>query len=204
VVIVVDGVVGAGKSTLAQKISDKMGIPIYHELQNKTTMSLLEDFYRDKGRWAFTLQIHFLNERFKMIKEIHRKGGGILDRSIFGDKIFASMLNEDGWMTDDEFQTYQTLLDNMLEHVKNPQILVYIDCDLDTAKSRIKGRGREMEQGVDEIYWKRLNEKYCSWYTNYNLSKKISIDAKSYHPDNDSQIDLIVSKIKENLPQLVA
>lgn len=202
--IVVDGVVGAGKSTLAQKISDKLGIPIFEELQNQTTMNLLEEFYRDKKRWSFTLQIHFLNERFKMIKEIHRRGGGILDRSIFGDKIFASMLNEDGWMTDDEFRTYQTLLDNMLEHVKNPKLLVYIDCDLSTAKSRIRGRGRDMEQGVDEVYWKRLNEKYSKWYQEYNLSSKISIDANSYHPDNDSQINVIVGRIKENLPQLVS
>ena len=202
--IVVDGVVGAGKSTLAQKISDKLGIPIFEELQNQTTMNLLEEFYRDKKRWSFTLQIHFLNERFKMIKEIHQRGGGILDRSIFGDKIFASMLNEDGWMTDDEFITYQALLDNMLQHVKNPKLLVYIDCDLETAKKRIRGRGRDMEQGVDEVYWKRLNEKYSKWYQDYNLSTKISIDANSYHPDNDSQIDLIVERIKENLPQLVS
>ena len=194
-VIVIDGVVGAGKSTLAQKISDKMGIPIYHELQNQTTMNLLEEFYKDKKRWSFTLQIHFLNERFRMIKEIHKNGGGILDRSIFGDRIFASMLNEDGWMTDDEFSTYSNLLDNMLQHAKNPDLLVYIDCDLETAMSRIKIRGREMEQEVDEIYWKRLNEKYTDWYNNYDISDKFSVDGKSYHPNNENDIDRICSMI---------
>ena len=161
--IVIDGVVGAGKSTLAQKVSDKLGIPIYEELQNQTTMNLLEEFYKDKKRWAFTLQIHFLNERFKMIKQIHKNGGGILDRSIFGDRIFASMLNEDGYMTDDEFATYTTLLDNMLEHSQNPQFLIYIDCDIETAMSRIKKRGRDMEQSVDRYYWSRLNQKYQEW-----------------------------------------
>ena len=197
--IVIDGVVGAGKSTLAQKVSDKLGIPIYEELQNQTTMNLLEEFYKDKKRWSFALQIHFLNERFKMIKDIHKNGGGILDRSIFGDRIFASMLNEDGYMTDDEFQTYTTLLDNMLEHVKNPKILVYIDCDLETAMERIGIRGRQMEQKVDEIYWKRLNQKYNNWYNNYDISPKISIDAKSYHPNNEQDIDNIVQKIKSIL-----
>ena len=105
-VIIVDGVVGAGKSTLSEKISKTLNIPVFYELQNQTTMNLLEDFYRDKSRWSFALQIHFLNERFRMIKEIHKNGSGILDRSIFGDRIFAQMLNEDGWMTDDEFDTY--------------------------------------------------------------------------------------------------
>ncbi len=195
-VIVIDGVVGAGKSTLAQKISDKLGIPIYEELQNQTTLNLLEEFYKDKKRWAFTLQIHFLNERFKMIKEIHKNGGGILDRSIFGDRIFASMLNEDGYMTDDEFSTYSTLLDNMLEHSKNPSLLVYIDCDLETAMSRIRKRGREMEQSVDEVYWKRLNQKYKDWYESYDISDKFSINANSYHPDNIKDIEEISNMIE--------
>lgn len=195
--IVIDGVVGAGKSTLAQKVSNKLGIPIYEELQNQTTMNLLEEFYKDKKRWSFTLQIHFLNERFKMIKDIHKNGGGILDRSIFGDRIFASMLNEDGYMTNDEFLTYSTLLDNMLQHAKEPTLLVYIDCDLETAKKRIQKRGREMEQSVDEIYWKRLNQKYRDWYESYDISNKFSIEANSYHPDNDDDIEKISNKIKE-------
>jgi len=197
VVIIVDGVVGAGKSTLSEKISKTLNIPVFYELQNQTTMNLLEDFYRDKSRWSFALQIHFLNERFRMIKEIHKNGSGILDRSIFGDRIFAQMLNEDGWMTDDEFDTYSTLLNNMLEHAKKPDLLVYIDCDLETAMSRINKRGREMEQRVDEIYWKRLNDKYTSWYNSYDISDKISIDATSYHPDDESEIQKICNKILE-------
>lgn len=193
-VIVIDGVVGAGKSTLVQKLSEKLNIPIYFELQNQTTLNLLEEFYKDKKRWSFTLQIHFLNERFRMIKEIHRNGGGILDRSIFGDRIFASMLNEDGWMTDEEFETYTTLLHNMLEHSKNPDYLIYIDCDLETAMKRIKVRGREMEQAVDVNYWNRLNQKYQEWYDGYDLSDKIAIDANSYNPNIEGDLDMIIEK----------
>jgi deoxyadenosine/deoxycytidine kinase len=199
VVIIIDGVVGAGKSTLAEKVSSKLNIPVFYELQNEETNTLLEEFYKDKKRWSFTLQIHFLNERFRMIKEIHKNGGGILDRSIFGDRIFASMLHEDGYMTSEEFNTYSTLLDNMLEHSKNPTLLVYIDCDLETAVERIGVRGRQMEQSVDEVYWKRLNEKYTNWYNEYNISKKLSINAKSYHPNNEKDIDEIVSKIVDKI-----
>ena len=59
--IVIDGVVGAGKSTLAQKISDKLGIPIYEELKNQTTMNLLEEFYKDKKKMVF----YFTNTFFE-------------------------------------------------------------------------------------------------------------------------------------------
>lgn len=194
-VIIVDGVVGAGKSTLAEKLSNKLNIPVHFELQSQVTMDLLEEFYKDKKRWSFTLQVHFLNERFKMIKEISKKGTGILDRSIFGDKIFANMLYEDGYMTKEEYYTYSGILDNMLEHSKSPTLLVYIDCNLETAIERIGIRGREMEQKVDEVYWKRLNEKYTKWYSEYKISPKISIDAKSYHPNNEEDINKISEKV---------
>jgi deoxyadenosine/deoxycytidine kinase len=192
-ILYIEGVVGCGKSTLSEKIGKALDIPVFYELQNQTTMNLLEEFYKDKKRWAFALQIHFLNERFRMIKEIHKNGIGILDRSIFGDKIFAEMLNEDGYMTDDEYETYKSLLNNMSQHIDEPNLLLYIDCDLETAMKRIQIRGREMEQSVDEIYWQRLNDKYQKWYSEYNLSDKFSIDANSYHPDNESDIIRITS-----------
>jgi deoxyadenosine/deoxycytidine kinase len=192
-ILYIEGVVGCGKSTLSEKIGKALDIPVFYELQNQTTMNLLEEFYKDKKRWAFALQIHFLNERFRMIKEIHKNGIGILDRSIFGDKIFAEMLNEDGYMADDEYETYKSLLNNMSQHIDDPNLLLYIDCDLETAMKRIQIRGREMEQSVDDIYWQRLNDKYQKWYSEYNLSDKFSIDANSYHPDNESDIIRITS-----------
>ena len=78
----------------------------------------------------------------------------------------------------------------------------YIDCDLETAMKRIQIRGREMEQSVDENYWKRLNEKYVKWYSEYNLSDKLSIDANSYHPDNDSDIIRITSLMRSNVTDI--
>lgn len=186
---------GSGKSTLAEKLSKNLGIKFYEELSNVDTYALLDKFYSDQKRWSFTLQIHFLNERFKMIKQIHRDGHGILDRSIFGDRIFAEMLNEDGMMSNEEYNTYTTLLDSMLEHAKEPRLLVYIDCNVDTAIERIKKRNREMELNVPRRYWERLNEKYSKWYKDYNISPKISIDANGYHPDSESDILTISNKI---------
>ena len=86
-----------------------------------------------------------------MVKEIHKNGIGILDRSIFGDKIFAEMLNEDGYMTNDEYDTYKSLLNNMSQHISGPNVLLYIDCDLETALKRIQIRGREMDSVVTTI-----------------------------------------------------
>ncbi|MFA7568100.1 MAG: deoxynucleoside kinase, partial [Alkalispirochaeta sp.] len=103
--ILIEGQIGVGKTTIGEIVQERFGIPLYRELNNPDTLALLDRFYADKRRWAFTLQIHFLNERFRMIKQIFRDGGGVLDRSIFGDRIFAEMLAADGDMSGEEFRT---------------------------------------------------------------------------------------------------
>lgn len=198
-ILIVDAVVGAGKTTLATIISKKTGLKLYEELCNQDTFGLLDRFYADQERWAFTLQIHFLNERFRMIKEIHRNGGGLLDRSIFGDKIFAEMLCEDGKMSPEEYRTYSTLLDNMLEHALPPTLLIYLRCDVDTAIERIAKRNRGSESSVPRRYWERLNEKYNQWYGKYDLSPKFEINAREFDPSDESHIRDVVARMEETL-----
>lgn len=207
-VIVIDGVVGCGKSTLAEIIEKEIGIKMYPEIGSKDTLNLLDRFYAKKTRWAFTAQIHFLNTRFAQIKEIHRTGGGILDRSIFGDRIFAEMLAEDledggTGMTWEEFRTYDTLLDSMLEHAQAPTLLIYLECDVDTAVQRIAKRNRGIESEVERGYWERLNAKYQLWYEKYNASPKIKINvANLNYVDNEEDRKKVVEIVKSELAKI--
>lgn len=175
-VIIIEGQIGVGKTTMGELLQQEFGLPLYRELQRSETHTLLERFYADQRRWAFTMQIHFLNERFRMIKEIRREGGGVLDRSIFGDRIFAQVLHEDGEMSDEEYTTYTRLLYNMLEHVENPDLLIYLDCTVDTALDRIRSRNRGMEAAIPKAYLEHLNGHYLDWYDSYTLSPKVRID----------------------------
>ncbi len=177
-VIIIEGQIGVGKTTVGELLQERFGLPLFQELTNPDTLNLLDRFYADKPRWAFTLQIHFLNERFRMIKEIFRSGGGSLDRSIFGDRIFAQMLNDDGDMSGEEFRTYSTLLDNMLEHAQDPRLLIYLDCTVNTAIERIKRRNRGLEAGIPRDYLENLNRRYLEWYAAYDLSEKVFIDTE--------------------------
>jgi deoxyadenosine/deoxycytidine kinase len=199
--IVIEGSVGVGKSTLGRFLSEYTKIPLYEELVNNDTTILLDKFYADQKRWSFALQIHFLNERFKMIKNINKSSTGILDRSIYGDNIFAQLLNEDGNMTNEEYNTYHTLLYNMLEHVQPPHLLVYLKSSTDVAVKRLNERNRGIESTVPFGYWDRLNNKYDSWYDNYNFSEKMCIEVDNFDVYNDSQreavLNLIISKAKE-------
>lgn len=199
-VIIIEGQIGVGKTTMGELLERELGVTLYRELQHAETHTLLDRFYADQARWAFTLQIHFLNERFRMIKEIRRAGGGALDRSIYGDHIFADVLHEDRQMTDEEFLTYETLLANMLEHVEPPDLLIYLDCSVDTAMDRIRRRNRGLEAGIPRDYLERLNRHYLAWYASYEASPKILIDTEAKPlevPDNASAVvELIRAELK--------
>lgn len=206
-IILVDGVVGAGKTTLAELISKRFGIPLFEELSNPDSERLLNRFYAKKTRWAFTTQIFFANERWEMIRRVHEQGTGILDRSIFGDRIFAEMLSEaleDGGegMTWEEFRTYESLLNQILLHSKPPELLIYLQCSTSVAKQRIDTRDRGLESQVEMDYWERLNDKYEEWYQNYSHSPKILInvdhlDFANNIDDQESVLALIGKALKD-------
>lgn len=196
-IVVIEGQIGVGKTTMGEIIEAELGIPLYRELTKPETHELLDRFYADKRRWAFTLQIHFLNERFRMIKDSHRRGGGTLDRSIFGDRIFAEMLHDDGDMTAEELSTYDTLLDNMLEHAADPGLLVYLDCTVDTALARIRKRNRGSESAIPRDYLENLNRRYLDWYERYERSPKVKIDTEAlplHEPEGRTAAVAIVAR----------
>jgi deoxyadenosine/deoxycytidine kinase len=207
-VLVIDGVVGCGKTTLAKILEEELDTKLYEELGSPDTTNLLDRYYAKITRWAFTLQIHFLNLRFRQIKDIHANGGGILDRSIFGDRIFAEMLAEDledgeHGITGEEFRTHSTLLESMLEHAKNPTLLIYLQCGVDVAMDRINERDRGLEATVERRYWERLNEKYEKWFASYDKSPKLVINVENLdYKNNPEDRKKVVEIIKEELKKI--
>jgi len=198
--ICIDGVVGAGKSTLGEILANELNIEFFKEpvLENP----LLDKFYYDKKRYSFPLQVFFLNKRFKMIKEADDLNGCVMDRSIYGDVIFAKMLMEDGDMTPEEFELYEELLHNMLEHVKRPRLMIYLENSVDRAIEKIKMRGRDYEQIVPKRYWESLNENYRGYFESYDISEILVInvdnrDIKNNPEDRKYFIDLVKAKLEE-------
>ena len=109
--IVIEGVVGVGKSSL-MRILGKEG---YTEFEEPVVNNpILDKFYHDRTRYSFPLQVFFLNKRFEHIKKAKDVTNAVMDRSIYGDAIFARMLNINHEMSDEEFGIYLELLENML------------------------------------------------------------------------------------------
>lgn len=199
--IVIDAVVGAGKTMYMEMLSEALKVPCFEEpvLNNP----LLDKFYYDRKKYAFPLQIFFLNRRFEMLKKAAaEERPTIMDRSIYGDMIFAKLLHDEGNMGEDEFQLYRELLANMLDHVAAPKLMIYLKIDTDTAIARIKKRGRDYEQIVERAYWENLNKEYDAYFSAYNLSPLLIIDAAAYdivENESDRQVvlQMILDKLKE-------
>ncbi|WP_051295802.1 deoxynucleoside kinase [Eisenibacter elegans] len=173
--ICVDGVVGAGKTTLGEILCRQLNFSFFKEPVDDNP--LLAKFYHDQERYSFPMQVYFLNKRFRMLKEAAALPNScLMDRSIYGDVIFARLLMLQGKMSQEEFELYEELLFNMLEHVARPKLMVYLQIDVDNAIKRIQERGRDFEQAVPRQYWELLNQEYEHYFKNYDFSELLVID----------------------------
>ncbi|MCI5682033.1 MAG: deoxynucleoside kinase [Bacteroidales bacterium] len=165
--IAIAGNIGCGKTTLTKMLAKHYGWkPAFETVEFNP---YLEDFYADMKRWAFNLQIFFLNKRFKDVVEISKSNDYIIqDRTIYEDaRIFAPNLHDQGFMSDRDFDNYQDLFDLMMSLVKMPDLMIYIRASIPTLVAQIQKRGRSYESGMRIDYLQGLNDKYEKWISEY-------------------------------------
>lgn len=188
-VIVLAGTIGAGKSSLTALLADHLGSQAFYESIDDN--EVLPLFCADPNKYAFLLQIYFLNKRFDSIKKALNDDNNVLDRSIYEDSLLFHLNADLGRATDTEVRVYDDLLANMLEelpyaaHKKHPDLLVHIRVSFETMLERINKRGREYEQlSFDPTlydYYQELNLRYDQWYEEYQESPKIQIDGDQFN-----------------------
>ena len=153
------GMIGAGKSTLATKLGEKLNLPVYFE--PVTDNEYLADFYRDTAKYAFATQIYLLNRRFQQHQEIiWRGGGGVQDRTIYEDSVFAKMLVQLGLMDERDYRTYLSLFRHMSNFMCRPNVIVYLDVKPERSMERINMRNRDVESGISLEYLTALYGEY--------------------------------------------
>lgn len=160
----IEGIIGAGKSTLTETLATQLGLkPYYEPVQSNP---YLDDFYKDPSRWAFAMQVHLLRYRYGVQKisgmeSLLGHGGAILDRGLPGDRVFAKQNFLMGHMSRMEWDTYEGLYNMFAIDVRAPSLLLFLDVSPKTAFCRLKSRGRECEEfGVDLGYLEFLREGY--------------------------------------------
>ena len=153
------GVIGAGKSTLATALGEHLGLPVYYE--PVADNEYLADFYRDTARYSFQTQIYLLNRRFAQHQEIiWRGGGGVQDRTIYEDAVFAKMLSDIGLMEERDYRTYLQLFKHMSNFMCRPSLIVYLDVKPERSMERVQMRSRDVESGITLEYLQALYDEY--------------------------------------------
>ncbi|MBQ3421543.1 MAG: deoxynucleoside kinase [Romboutsia sp.] len=212
-VIVVGGMIGLGKSSVAEVLGKHFDSEVFYEsVDNNPILPL---FYSETEeeiaakRYPFLLQLYFLNTRFKSIKDALINDKNVLDRSIYEDWYFAKKNMELGRISELEMSIYEELLNNMMQELdslpkKAPDLMVYLKGSFDTVMKRIKLRGRDFELDDSLIdYYKFLWEGYDEWVQNkYNASQVLIIDMDVFdvvnsEDDREKLIELVEEKLKE-------
>jgi deoxyguanosine kinase len=162
--IVVEGVIGVGKTTLSRLLARKLHAHL--ELEEVEANPFLKDFYEDRRRWAFQTQLFFLFSRYRQQRELAQidlfQSAVVSDYFFQKDRIFAS-LN----LSDDEMVLYDKVMDLMQREVPKPDVICYLQASTDALMQRIRKRDRPFERSITTDYIEALNEAYSHYFFHY-------------------------------------
>ena len=197
------GNIGAGKTTLTEKLTNKFNWkPVYESVVDNP---YLKDFYNDMSKWSFNLQIYFLNNRFQnQIKLSKINEGFVQDRTIYEDKeIFAKNLRDLRLMSKRDWETYVNLFDNMVQFIRKPDLIIYLKATTDTLLSRIQNRDRNFEKNIDPEYIHSLNIYYDKWISSLNNDRTLIIKTDNFNIFKDTEkLNNIFKKIEKKVNSL--
>lgn len=199
--LVVDGIIGAGKTELIRALAQKTGWASYFEPVKENPY--LENFYKvisgkkpNEGE-PIMMQIFLLNRRFADHRKIIANGGNSLqDRTIWGDNIFARNLYKAGFISELDYQTYLNLFDNMQRDLVAPTMVLYLDVSPEVARQRIAQRDRSVEHDIDLEYLRNLAQAYDDWLRYMEQSTMVHRLPYDNTALNDENLATIISLIE--------
>jgi len=172
--VAIEGVIGVGKTTLANMLCDRLGARLV--LERFEENPFLPKFYEDPEHYAFQTQIFFLLSRYKQQQNLFQADlfhDFLISDYIFEkDKIFAYLT-----LADEELKLYETLLSAIERSVPTPDLVVYLQCSTERLMSNIRQRGRKMEENISEEYIRDLNEAYNYFFFRYKATPLLIVKA---------------------------
>jgi len=193
--IAVEGAIGVGKSTVAQKLADRLG--------SATLMESIDDnpfvelFYQNPSRHALAVQLSFLFSRLRQWQGIHQQelfSQGLVSDYLFAkDRLFASIN-----LTDEEFMLYEQVARLVSVDVPRPDLVIYLQSNHEIIMNRIRSRNRSEERGLTPDYLQRVMVGYDNFFFHYQETPLLIVQTDRLNfAENDEAIDALIDRIHE-------
>ena len=196
--ICIEGNIGVGKTSLAEKIAADCNARLV--LEKFANNPFLPKFYKEPTKYAFPLELFFLAERYKQIKQL-REQDIFLDFTVSDYSFIKSWLFAQNNLMEDELQLFYGLFDIMFSNLPKPSLLIYLHADIQCLQKNIKRRNRTYEQDIADCYLLKIQKKYLDFFKKQNDFPVLIIDVTNADfVQNDSVYQKIFSAIKKSYP----
>lgn len=198
--IVIEGNIGAGKTTLAKMLSQDLNGRLI--LERFAENPFLPKFYKEPQRWAFPLELSFLADRYNQLKE-ELMQPSLFDKYIISDYYFMkSLIFSKHTLAQDEFNLYKQLFDIIYHSIPKPNLFVYLHAPIEKILNQIKIRGRAYEQDISKEYLQHIHENYMEFIdTQKNIPILIINTINLDFVNNNNDYKEIKNAIFEHLNQ---
>jgi deoxyadenosine/deoxycytidine kinase len=203
--IVVEGPIGVGKTTLVNRLAEKLPSRTVYEIFEENPF--LADFYGDRDRYAFQTEMFFLLSRFRQQEAFAQadlfQPWAVSDYLWQKSRLFAKET-----LPDEEFQLFDHVFQVLSRTIPKPDVVVYLHAPLDVLLTRIQKRGRPYEANMDRSYLSNLCRVYDDFFKNYDETPIIYVDSSELNfAESDRAVQVLIEGIKkrstrrQHLPQ---
>lgn len=193
--IVVEGPIGAGKTSLARRLRERLEArPMFEEPEMNP---FLARFYQAPERWAMSTQLTFLFQRIDQLSALaanFEAGERIVSDFILDkDPLFAG-LN----LTDDELVVYKRIFDTMRPPAPpTPDLVIYLQAKPDVLMERVRRRGMDAERRITQEYLERVSERYARFFYEYEAAPVFIVDAEVLNPvEHEADFELLLDRLR--------
>ena len=190
--IVVEGPIGAGKTSFAQRLAQRLDADLM--LEQPELNPFLGRFYDNMDRWALATQVSFLYQRHDLLTQFSQHPAErrvVSDFLIEKDPLFAGLT-----LGADEERLYQRLYATLQPQIPRPDLVIYLQAQPEILMDRVRKRGVGAERNITESYLASVSERYASFFHQYDAAPLFIVNAEVLNPiDQDDDFELLVDRL---------
>ncbi len=196
--ITIEGNIGAGKTTLTHLLQKELNAKLI--LEQFADNPFLPKFYKDRSKYSFPLELSFLAERYKQLKDM------LTNRDLFSEYIISdylfikSKLFARVNLAEDEYKLYETLFDIIYPNLPQPDLVIFLDAPLHKLRENIKMRNRDYEQNIQDEYLNEIQESYLQLIKSETQRTFIIDTSHTDFLNNKTQFQQLMTYLQTDFP----